>query len=174
MIDPVYQKLIETSWRRELTPEEQARLQSCLSARPETEADWRTERALNQLLRELPNPPLASNFTARVLRAAEAEQGRRERRSRWAKWWEDWIRVVLPKAAWAGLALLLAGGGLHQYHSLTRARIARDLAKIPVVLTLPDPKALIDFEPIRQFSRVSHPAGRAETFSDDDLLKALQ
>jgi negative regulator of sigma E activity len=173
MSDAEYQRLLEASWRRELTPDEQARLQIWLAARPEVQPDWQAEAALNGVLRKLPDAPLASNFTARVLRAVEAEQARRARRSPLAAWWEDWARVFAPKAAWAAVALLLGLAAWQEYRFLNRTSLAHELAKIPVSATLPSPDILRDFDSIRELSHLAVAAGGTQV-SDKDLLTALE
>ena len=53
-----------------MTPSEEAELQKYLAANPAERADWQVEAELNRLLERLPEaPPVASNFTARVLKA---------------------------------------------------------------------------------------------------------
>lgn len=173
MSDAEYQRLLEASWRRELTPDEQACLQTRLAGRPEAQADWQAEVALNGVLRKLPDAPLASNFTARVVRAVEAEQARRVRRSPLAAWWEDWAGVFAPKAAWAAVALLLGLAAFQQYHFVNRTSIAHDLAKIPVSATLPSPDILRDFDSIQELSHLAVATGGTQV-SDKDLLTALE
>lgn len=174
MTDPVYQTLLETSWRRELTPDEQAQLEAWLSTHPENRAGWQADRALNGFLRQLPNAPLSSNFTAQVLRAAQAEQARRAARSSVFAWWEDWGRLFLPKAAWAGVAVLLSVAAVQQVRYLNRNRLAHDLAMIPVGPELPPPEALQDFDAIKLSSLAASPSGGAQLVSDEALFKALE
>ena len=168
-----YQKLLEESWRRKLTPDEQARLQAWLSSRPEVQADWQAEAALTGLLRNLPDAPLASNFTARVLRAVEAEQARRTRRSPLAAWWEDWAKMFAPKVAWAAVVVLLGLAAFQEYRYVSQARIAHDLARIPVGASVPSPEILRDFDSIQQFSQMSVSTSGTQV-SDKDLLTALE
>ena len=73
MNESEYQALIEASWRRSLTDDEQARLDSWLRVHPEMHNEWEEESALNRMLEELPEAPVASNFTARVLQAVQRE-----------------------------------------------------------------------------------------------------
>jgi anti-sigma factor RsiW len=174
MTDPVYQTLLETSWRRELTPDEQARLQAWLSAHPEARDAWLADRALNRALRQLPDAPLASNFTAQVLRAAAAEQARRGTRSQAGAWWEDWGRLFLPRVAWASMLVLLSVGAVHQVRYLNRSRIAHHLAMIPVGPELPPPEVLQDFDAIKLSSLAANPPGAAQGVSDEALFKALE
>ena len=65
--------LRESSWRRKLTEAEQAELRAYLAAHPDARADWEMESALNAALTRLPDAPVPSNFTARVLQAVERE-----------------------------------------------------------------------------------------------------
>ena len=174
MNDADYQKLLEESWRRRLTPDEEARLQAWLTDRPEAQTDWQAEAALTGLLRKLPDAPLASNFTARVMRGVEAENARWTRRSPLAAWWEDWARVLAPKVAWAAVVMLLGLAAFQEYRYLSHARIAHDLTRIPVGAALPSPEILRDFDSIQQFSQVSLPANGAPAVSDKDLLTALE
>ncbi|MBI5384599.1 MAG: hypothetical protein HZA90_07900 [Verrucomicrobia bacterium] len=174
MNDPVYRKLLETSWRRPLTPEEQARLAEFLAAHADAARDWEAEVALDRFLRAQRPPPLASNFTAQVLRAVEAEQARQRGRSPWRVWWEDWGRVLAPRLAWAGAALVLAVAGMQEYRYLSRARLAQDLARISLVASVPAPEILQDFESIQQLSFVPVKPADSAAISDDELLRALQ
>jgi anti-sigma factor RsiW len=174
MTDPVYQTLLETSWRRELNPGEQAQLQAWLSAHPEDRAAWQADRMLDGFLRQLPNAPLSSNFTAQLLRAAQAEQTRRAARSGVFAWWEDWGRSFLPKAAWAGLVVLLSIAAFQQFRYLNRNQLAHDLAMIPVGPELPPPEVLQDFDAIKLSSLAASPSGGAQLVSDEALFKALE
>jgi anti-sigma factor RsiW len=171
MNDLEYRKLLETSWRRPLTPEEQARLDQFLAEAPAARADWETETALSGVLDRLPEPPVASNFTAQVMRAIESE---RARPSRPATAWPDWLGALWPKMAWAAVALLLAVGVFQGYGVLNRARMARDLANIPVVPTVPPADILQDFDAIQQLSQVPAASSSGQTISDEALLAALQ
>jgi hypothetical protein len=173
MRDLTYLELLETSWRRPLTENEQARLQALLSADPATAADWQVEQALGRLLQRAPEPALSSNFTARVMRAVEAGT---ERGGNWAwqSWYRQWVGGFWPKMAWAAALALLATAALQGYRRMDRTHLVRDLAQLPPVGTLPSPELLRDFDAIRQLSFVAPPAKEAAAVSDDDLLKALQ
>src|ERR1035441_868191 len=89
--DPNYNRLLELSWRRKLTDAEEAQLRALLESRPEAQADWDAEATLNAVLGRLPDAPVPSNFTARVLQtvereaAAELRQGERK--------WQFWPRL---------------------------------------------------------------------------------
>ena len=88
--DPIYNHLRELSWRRKLTGAEEAQLRVWLAAHPGAQADWDTEAGLNSALGRLPDVPVPSNFTARVLQevqsGAAAELRLDERK------WQFWRR----------------------------------------------------------------------------------
>src|SRR3989304_6073907 len=101
--DPAYTRLREASWRRPLTAAEQAELHACLAAHPEAQADWDAEAGLNELLGRLPDAPVASNFTTRVLQAIEHDPAQSARSSV-----RDWRwRVWVPRLAAGVVALLV-------------------------------------------------------------------
>jgi len=165
MNDPLYQKLLEVSWQRPLTPEEEAELQAYLAAHPHAQAEWEEETLLTQQLRQLPTAPLSSNFTALVLQAVRAEAGK----PRWTATtfeWLAWVRRFLPRAASIGLALLLVITAVHQYRAAGRAQLAKSVAALSPVTPL-NPEILQDFDAIVQLSQ-------APTVADEDLLGALE
>jgi anti-sigma factor RsiW len=174
MNEPVYYELLETSWRRELTLEEKARLRAFLDAHPERAAEWPAEAALSASLRRLPDAPLPSNFTAQVMRAVALEEARRQRRSAAATWWHDWVKAFWPRWAGAGVALVLAVVAFQEYRAIHRMRLVRELEQMPVVAALPAPDVLEDFDAIEQFSKVRSLPDPRQTVSDEALLAALQ
>ena len=62
--DPVNQRWRELAWRRRLT---EAELAEWRAAHPESAPDAETEAALSDALAALPDAPVPSNFTARVI-----------------------------------------------------------------------------------------------------------
>ena len=76
--DPLENPGNELTWRRKLNASEEARLRAWLRTYPEAQAQFESETALNEALDSLPNAPVASNFTARVLQAVELEKSRAE------------------------------------------------------------------------------------------------
>src|SRR5258708_3148486 len=131
------EQLREISWRRKLTPAEQARLSEWLAAHPEAQAEWETETGLNEVLAGLPNVPVASNFTARVVEAARREADGVQRSAKRSKksviFWMRW----LPKA---GLGAVVLAAGLISYNhiqSARRAEWAQSLATVAEVPSLP-------------------------------------
>jgi hypothetical protein len=163
--DPMYNHLRELSWRRKLTGPEEAQLRAWLAARPEAQADWETEAELNAALDRLPDVPVPSNFTARVLQRVETEaaaelrqeerQGQFWRRLRW-----------LPKVAFAAIVL---GTGLVSYRQFQAARFGEYAASVRAVTdvsSLPSPEILKDFDAVRASSPTALP--------DEQLLAALK
>src|SRR3954463_1388967 len=138
MSESEYLILRELASRRPLTREEWATLDSYVLIHPEAQQDWEEEMALNQALQSLPNCPISSNFTARVLQAVDLD----ERQS--ARLGEKvpalgWLRRLLPRIAVAALVLGLGGLGYQRVrvHQLDqRAETVEMVTK--VASTLPD------------------------------------
>jgi anti-sigma factor RsiW len=143
-------KLLEASWQRELSPAELAELRAWLAAHPEARADWEADAALSRALARLPDAPMPSNFTARVLQAVELEQATQQRtaatkpRRSWLSW--------LPQTALASVFIVM---GLMAFREATyqrEQRFARSLKTVTAVAALPGPDVLQDFEAIQQLS----------------------
>jgi len=152
----------EIRWRRPLTPAEMAGHQRWLAEHPGHAAAWEDEEALSLLLEGLPETPVSSNFTARVWEAVAAEERRAAsappRGFSWRGWWER----ALPRLAWGGVAAAVVLAGVHQYRGLERARVARDMARIALVATLPPAEVFADFDAITQLATRPAPEKRAE------------
>lgn len=157
--DPVYQKLCEIGWRRPLTEAEQAELRAWLVTHPEAQAEVEADAALSVALEKLPDAPLPSNFTARVLQAIEREAVAKKRVSPGeAPWWRVW----LPRFA---VAFLLVGGGFFvwQNHSLKQQELTSAARQVANTELFSDPGVLTDFEVIASLSP-------AESVADEGLL----
>jgi anti-sigma factor RsiW len=162
--DPSLQRWRELSWRRKLTGAEQAELRAWLGAHPEAHAEWEAESALNEALNRLPEAPVCSNFTARVLAAVERDK-LAAARSRPAAYWPPW-KKWLPRFAVAAVVL---GAGLFSYHEsvvVRRAKMVRSVEAVSKVSLLPSPAILEDFDAIQRLT----PAPAA----DETLLSLLQ
>jgi anti-sigma factor RsiW len=160
-----FQEIKETGWRRVLSGDEKAALQRFLAAHPEAQEAWREEEALNHLLERLPVAPVSTNFTARVLQAAQAARPR----SAWRDWfaWYGWLpEGRLPRLA---MCFVMIGLGLFSFRESQaghRAKMARELAGVSRVAALPSMEWLKDFDTINRISQVK--------VADDDLLAALE
>jgi anti-sigma factor RsiW len=151
MNDQAYQKLIEKSWRRRLTPEEEAAARSYLQAHPQAETHWRSEQALNRALDRLADVPVSSNFTQRVLQALEADERRARAYERaHSRWRPRWF----TKAALAGLVVSATLLFFQQQKMAERAEMARSVAAVSNVAQLPPLEWLEDFEAIHRLSQV--------------------
>jgi len=162
MNDSDYNRLREESRRRPLTPAEEADLRAWLATHPELRADWDADLALTKMLDRLPDAPVPSNFTARVLRQVECESATvsRGQRSSW-----NWLRSLLPKAAIAAVVLSAGLLAVHEHRFTRREQLAQSVATVSEIASLPSPEILQDFDTIRQMNQ--QPAG------DQELLAAL-
>jgi anti-sigma factor RsiW len=166
MNDEVYEDLLEASWRRKLTAEEEAQLRAWLAAHPEAQGDWEEESLLNQQLERLPQSPLASNFTSQVMRKLDLElaQEARERRGwRTPGWW----RSLMPRFAAALLLTVLGGTAVFQYRDYRRTQMFESVSRLTPVAAVLQPEIAENFDAIQQLRHVP-------SVSDEELLAALQ
>lgn len=155
--EPLQNPLRELVWRRKLTDAERAGL----GAQPEVQADLEIESRLSEALARLPDAPMPSNFTARVLQAVEREN----MRPRAINWFWTW-RVLVPRVAVAAVVIAFAGLGIHRHElNAYRATLARNVMLVAKAQPLPSVDALKNFNAIR---RMSQPR------ADDELLVLLQ
>jgi anti-sigma factor RsiW len=170
MNDSVFNQLLDTALRRKLTVEEEARLQAFLAQHPQAKAVWEEEMALSQALNQLPEAPLASNFTAQVLRATERDS----RRQRHAPKLFRWFGLSRPaqRVAPAFLAVLLAALGYWHYQSTRRERMALALHNLaPHFDTTSTAVALTPDELWNNFDAINR---LPQTQTDEDLLAVLK
>jgi len=161
MNGPSENRFRETAWRRPLTDAEQAELRAWLAAHPEAQADWQAEAALNTALRKLPDAPVPTNFTARVLGEIERNAAAAQQRAGFSRL-VDWRRW-LPRAALAGLAVVAFILALQMEQAAARARMGRSVAAMAMA---PSPDLLKDFESIKRL--------QAAPVADKELLKLLR
>ena len=162
--DP-FEKARELNWRRKLNAAEEAQLQAWLSEHPDSLAAWETELALSEALARMPDAPVSSNFTSRVLRAAELDAANLERargsKILFRQFWLRWVPGI------AGAALVL-GVGLISYHEIQeshRIQLVRSVSTLEAA-SLPSPQVLEDFDAIHAMSKRPMP--------DEELLRLLQ
>jgi hypothetical protein len=149
----------EDAWRDQPGQSATARMRSAAadSARRE---ELRLERRLTAALGRLPDAPISSNFTSRVLQAASLEEavaGRRPARKRFLRW--------LPRLAFT---CVLVTFGLFSWQRLELSRQAELVQSVEAIssASIPSPEILKDFEAIRALSRT--PA------ADEQLLALMQ
>lgn len=160
-----YQEFMVTGTRRELTASEEAQLEAWLAAHPDDRAVWQVEKRLSRCLQRLPDIPLPTNFTARVLHKVDRLAGRRG--TRHVPTWLRWLRGLRYGWQLAGalgaLALVVA---LQQHQTRQRAELARSLEVLPAV-RLAEVELWRDFETINTL-----PAGPVP--SVDQLAEAFK
>jgi len=142
---------------RKLTAAEEAELRAWLAQHPDQREDWEAESRLAEILSRLPDVPVPSNFTARVLQAVEREarMAGKPQRSR-AGWF---FRLLVPRLAVAAVILGLAVFTYtHQEHQAARrAQLVQGVQMVAGVSSLPSPEILQDFDTIRQMSSTPGP-----------------
>ncbi len=137
-----FDNLLQTATERDLTDGELARLERWLAANPADQAEW---EALDHLLATLPDTPVATNFTARVL--DEVRRAETAHPALGQAWWQ---RLLAPQfrpvqiAAAATLAMVIGGVGYQSHLNQSRAEMAAAIASIAEF----PPGFLADFEAI--------------------------
>ena len=159
--EPLQNQLRELAWRRKLTDAEKTGLR----AQPEAEADLELESRLSEALARVPDAPMPSNFTARVLQAIEREEARTAPTRSWFWFWH-W-RVLVPRVAVAVMVLGLAGLAYQRHELGQRAELARDIALLAEAQPVPSVEALKNFDAIQRMSQTT-------TRADDELLALLK
>ena len=112
---------------------------------------------LRRLLSRLPDVPVASNFTARVLQAVELEE---TRHSGWRIFYWNW-RVLFPRVAVTATVVGFAAVAFHQHELSVRYQKAESVYLV-ASQPIPSKEALENFDAIRRMSQTAHP--------DNDLL----
>jgi hypothetical protein len=145
----------ESLWRRPLTDAERAALG--------TQPDLELEARLTESLAKMPDVPVASNFTARVMSAIELEETRRTR-----SWLLSWTwRGFMPRAIATATIMVFAGFGWQRYElNAQRSLLAKNVAQVAAAQPVPSVDALNNFDAIQ---RMSQPVD-----ADKDLLALMQ
>ena len=116
------------------------------------------QNELNEMLSRLPDAPVASNFTVRVMRQIDLEESRQARKWNFIFNWQRF----LPRAAVATVAIIFAGLTLQQ-HEQNVHRVAFDQNVALVAQTpMPSVDALKNFDAIQRMSQPAH--------ADEELL----
>lgn len=155
MNESEYQSLLEASWRRPLVPDELARLEAWVAGHPEAQAEWEAEAGLNGVLARLPDAPVASNFTARVMQAVERESRAASRSPAFVARVKRWFRRPAPRLAWAALLVAALWFGYDRHQTNVRTEVAQGMSVLANVASLSDPAVLQDFEAIQRLSQTT-------------------
>ena len=166
MNDIRQKQLMEASWRRTLTPEEESELQLHLASHPDKQEEWEEDLALTGALHNLRDAPLSSNFTSQVLDAIDRET-RPARNAPDVKSPLEWLRRLMPRFAFVAVTLLLMFTGLNAYRMHER-HSNREAVKtlVSVAAPLSTPGVFEDFEVIQQMRT-------APEFNDQELVAVL-
>ena len=145
----------ESLWRRKLSEAER----SALRTLPELDLEAR----LTVALAKIPDAPVPSNFTARVLTAIEFEEAAAARSRGWALNW----RRLWPRVAAVAAVLNFAGVSIQRYETHSyRLALVKNVAMVTVAQPPPSVDALVNLDAIQRISQ-SSPA-------DGELLAVLQ
>jgi negative regulator of sigma E activity len=117
------------------------------------------QNELRELLSRLPDAPVPSNFTARVMRAVELEELQAAQSRSW-RW--NW-RALMPRLAMVAVVVVVAGLTVQHYEiDAHREKIARSVELVANAQPLPSVEALNNFDAIQRMSQPVH--------ADEELL----
>lgn len=149
----------EWIWRRPLTAAERA----AAGAEPDLELEVELESRLTEGLKQIPDVPVASNFTARVLAAVDREEAARAASRSWAWNW----RVLLPRVVATAAILVFTGTVWERYEVRSQHSIlVKSIAQVTYSKQVPSLDAIYDFDAIQ---RMSQPVA-----ADKELLALFQ
>ena len=125
----------------------------------------KTDALLDTLLHKLPDKPVASNFTSRVLHAIEPGPAA-------GRAWPAWLELLrhplqlVPRLGGAAVALCLGLFSYQHFETAAQARLAASVATVAQVSSLPNPDLLRDFDAVCSLNVTPAP--------DTELLALLQ
>lgn len=161
---PEDNRLAEALKRGQFTPAEQAEADAFLARHPECRAEWEEELSLSSLLRQVPDVPVSSNFTARVMDACrQSERRTAKARGAFGHGWSRWLPRFAAGTAALGLAVL----SYHQHQLAERRELAQNLVEVARLPGGTSIELLQNFEAIQKLNYV--PAD-----VDRELIAALQ
>jgi hypothetical protein len=121
------------------------------------------QNQLRELLSRLPDAPVASNFTARVLAAIDREEAHAAELRSWTLNW----RRLWPRVATVAVFLIVAGVGFQRYETDSRRMaLAKNVARLAAAQPPPSVDVLVNLDAIQRMSRPAR--------ADGELLAVLQ
>lgn len=152
-----------------LTADQEAELEARLRHHPEERDLWEEELALNQLLQNVRDVPVSSNFTSRVLQAITTSPAPSRHRfpARFTTWrrYLNWLRAPQITAVAAVCCVCL---GLYRQNQMSaRREYARHIAELSKVASVAPLDVLQNFEAIERLNQVPRDVER-------ELIAALQ
>ncbi len=165
MNNAMFEELLALRHKRPLTPDERTRLKGWLAAHPADRERWVDETALSTALRRLPEPPVSSNFMARVWQDIKTEE-RRSDEAPARLGWRTWLRWPSLAQQFALAVLLLATVAIFQgRRARTQVQVAKSIEQVTPLAKLPSVALLKDFEAIRRLN---------QSAADVELLAAFE
>ena len=152
-----FNNLREIIWQRPLNQRELTEVTAFLSTHPELGQEWETDLALAKALRDMPDTPVASNFTSLVMQAVEQESKGQVKTKplAWINWgWQKWI----PRFAVAACVVGIGFMGYKNHMETTRTDMAISVKEISRMAALsagphtPPTRVWQDFEAIRELN----------------------
>ena len=159
MTEQEFNELREISWRRPLDAAEDARIRAYLALNPAAQRDWELDAELTQLLEQVPNVPLPSNFTYQVLAALDRETTPLPSQAATGASWPRWLQNAVPRLAGA-LALVSVLGLLayQRYKTDQQEQLTQALLQVTHANGLNQPGIFQDFDVIQRLGKVPQPA----------------
>ncbi|MGZ4974316.1 MAG: hypothetical protein ACXWKG_01655 [Limisphaerales bacterium] len=164
MNKPTYNQMKEKSWVEPLSAQESDDLRQLLAANPELQKDWDEEALLTTALNRLPDAPVSSNFTSRVMQAVQRADAETERKR--APWRAFWRYGWAAKFGVAIAMLCLGTFSFREYQANARAKLAADVKAFAETAPIPQVDWLKNFDTIEQMSKVQ--------VADNELMMARQ
>jgi hypothetical protein len=121
------------------------------------------QKQMRGLLTRLPDAPVASNFTARVMQAIELEE---MRQSRWRLFGWRW-RVVIPRTAAATVIVGLASFTFYQHEIYVQQVALAKSAALVAAQPMPSVEALKNFDAIQRMGQTAHPDNELLALASD-------
>lgn len=169
MKDAERDELAARALRANMSQDDRARFERLLAADPAFRASWQAELALERALDALPDAPVSSNFTSRVVQLALREKHAEQPRPRLSI-----FQLLSRLAIGTSVVALVTIGALQQRQSVQRKEVAEtvnafhDTAAAMAGESMPSTEVLANFDTIKQL-----PA-QQEAELDLELLLALQ
>jgi hypothetical protein len=162
---PDLNKLADALQQNKLTSEQEAQLSDYLAAHPDQRARWEEEIALNQLLRQVPDVPVSSNFTALVLGAVRQTSPRSPFQSNLCH--ALFVRHWQAKLASALMVVSVGVLTYHEHELTLRRDLARNLVEMSKLTAGTPLELIVNFDAIERLNQVP-------VTVDRELVAALQ
>lgn len=111
------------------------------------------QRQVRVLLTRLPDVPVASNFTARVMQAIDLEESRQSRGRLFGWHW----RLIIPRTAAATVIVGLASFTIYQHEIYVQQVALAKSAALVASQPMPSVEALKNFDAIQRMGQTAHP-----------------